>query len=205
MDNSERVEYLTHNNVKPGLANDAKLSHEARLYGIIDTTFVAMVDEGREQSEQRLENEIKEVREKHQKAITPNMQEEIKLMAVCLSLLAAEKLKESLFIDISELILEVLDNKSLSQAIKLRISLLESMAKIMPALSDEKVHNFINRVFSLFYNKEMDPESQSSAGLLLSEAVGSLVDQDSLKQIVEGLLMKLIKSREATVKWTDWL
>ena len=160
MDNSERVEYLTHNNVKPGLANDAKLSHEARLYGIIDTTFVAMVDEGREQSEQRLENEIKEVREKHQKAITPNMQEEIKLMAVCLSLLAAEKLKESLFIDISELILEVLDNKSLSQAIKLRISLLESMAKIMPALSDEKVHNFINRVFSLFYNKEMDPESQ---------------------------------------------
>ena len=79
------------------------------------------------------------------------------MLAVCVSLL--RNVDESVFLETSELILEVLENKSLSTAVKFRVSLLESMSKIIPSLSQKKIKHFVLLVFSLFYNKEFDADS----------------------------------------------
>ena len=40
---------------------------------------------------------------------------------------------------------------------------------------------------------------------MLARAVESMKTEGSLPKYVEGLLIKIVKSREPTVKWADWL
>lgn len=136
MDHDQKEIFRVRHEIKSGADTNAKISHEAKLNSIIEKTVASLLGCGGDLLAAWFENEIQDVKERHQKAITPNLQEEIKLLSVCISLLEQDSLPEQVFLSASDLILEVLANPTLSSNIKLRLPLLSSLSKLMNNLSE---------------------------------------------------------------------
>ena len=127
---------------------------------IILTGIVLMTQkEGTDDALAWLQKEMKEITEKQKKALTPNLQEEIKLISVIISLLKDIKVDPALFEEAANLVMDVLSNGNLTSNEKLRMSLLNSLQKMIVPLSETKVGEYIHLVLSKHSNKDINADS----------------------------------------------